>query len=92
MAAGKPDVMLLLMNKLIEDGNVLYKVLPSLFSQFDSISLSFDGICVTDHNFYILSYDIASGSEITPCNKICKPLVVYRFSRNVIMSITRLHT
>ena len=24
-----------------------------------------------------LSYDIASGSEITPCNKICKPLVVY---------------
>ena len=27
-----------------------------------------------------LSYDVASGSEITPCNKICKPLVVYRFS------------
>ena len=22
-----------------------------------------------------LSYDVASGSEITPCNKICKPLV-----------------
>ena len=31
----------------------------------------------------ILSYDVASGSEITPCNKICKPLVVYRFSGNV---------
>ena len=28
VAAGKPDVMLLLMNKLMEDGNVLYKVLP----------------------------------------------------------------
>ena len=27
----------------------------------------------------ILSYDVASGSEITPCNKIVKPLVVYRF-------------
>ena len=27
-----------------------------------------------------LSYDVASGSEITPCNKIDKPLVVYRFS------------
>ena len=39
-----------------------------------------------------LSYDVASGSEITPCNKICKPLVVYRFSGNVITSITTLHT
>ena len=29
---------------------------------------------------YILSYDVASGSEIMPCNKIDKPLVVYRFS------------
>ena len=27
----------------------------------------------------LLSYDLASGSEITPCNKIDKPLVVYRF-------------
>ena len=26
-----------------------------------------------------LSYDVASGSEIKPCNKIDKPLVVYRF-------------
>ena len=39
-----------------------------------------------------LSYDVASGSEITPCNKICKPLVVYRFSRNVMTSITTLRT
>ena len=30
-----------------------------------------------------LSYDIASGSEITPCNKINKPVVVYRFSGNI---------
>ena len=38
-----------------------------------------------------LSYDVASGSEITPCNKI-KPLVVNRFSGNVVTSITKLHT
>ena len=35
-----------------------------------------------------LSYDVASGSEITPYNKIDKPLVVYRFTGNVIRSIT----
>ena len=38
----------------------------------------------------ILSYDVASGSEITPCDKICKPLVVYRFTGNVMTSITTL--
>ena len=27
-----------------------------------------------------LSLDVAPGSDITPCNKIDKPLVVYRFS------------
>ena len=41
---------------------------------------------------YILSYDVASGSEITPCNKIDKPLVVYRFTGNVMTSITTLRT
>ena len=35
----------------------------------------------------VLSYDAASGSEITPCNKIDKPLVVYRFTGNVMTSI-----
>ena len=39
-----------------------------------------------------LSYDVASGSEITSCNKICKQLVVYRFSGNVMTSITTLRT
>ena len=37
-----------------------------------------------------LSYDVASGSEIMPCNEIDKPLVVYRFSGNVMTSITTL--
>ena len=39
-----------------------------------------------------LSYDVASMSEITPCNKIDKPLVVYRFTGNVMTSITTLRT
>ena len=39
-----------------------------------------------------LSYDGASEGEITPCNKIDKPLVVYRFTRNVMTSITTLRT
>ena len=39
-----------------------------------------------------LSDDVASGSEITLCNKICKPLVVYRFTGNVTTSITPLRT
>ena len=34
-----------------------------------------------------LSHGVASGSEITPCNKIDKPLVVYRFSGNVMTSM-----
>ena len=47
-------------------------------------------LCLPSYNS--LSYDVASGSEITPCNKICKPLVVYRFTGNVITSITTLRT
>ena len=38
-----------------------------------------------------LSYD-ASGSEITPCNKIDKLLVVYRFTGNVMTPMTTLRT
>ena len=30
--------------------------------------------------YIYLSYDVRSGSDITPCNKIHKPPVVYRFS------------
>ena len=39
-----------------------------------------------------LSYDVAPGSDITACNKIDKPLMVYRFSGNVMTSITTLRT
>ena len=45
------------------------------------------------HCKYInLSYDVALGTEIRPCNKIIKPLVVYRFTGNVMTSITTLRT
>ena len=40
----------------------------------------------------ILSYDVASGCDISPCNKVDKPLVVYRFTRNVMTSIKTLRT
>ena len=36
---------------------------------------------------FTLSYDVASGSDITPYNKIDKQLVVCRFSGNVMMYI-----
>ena len=50
--------------------------------------------CVLEQDllYAALSYDVASESEITPCNKICKPLVVYRFSGNVMTSKTTLRT
>ena len=35
----------------------------------------------TENN--VLSHDIASGSDITPCEKIDKPLVVYRFGNKM---------
>ena len=41
---------------------------------------------------YFIYHDIVSGGEITPCNKIDKPLVVYRFSGKIMTSITMLHT
>ena len=42
------------------------------------------------NNQMILSYNVASGGKITPCNKIDRPLLVYRFSGNVMTSITTL--
>ena len=42
--------------------------------------------------YFALSHDDASGSEIMSCNKIDKPLVVYRLSGNVTTSITTLRT
>ena len=38
----------------------------------------------------ILPHNVASESEITPCNTIDKPIVVYRFSGNAMTSIITL--
>ena len=38
----------------------------------------------------VLSHDVASGSNIMPCNKIDKPLVVYRVSGNIMTTIIML--
>ena len=35
-----------------------------------------DTTLVLNVAFILLSHDVASGSEITPCNKIAKPLVI----------------
>ena len=42
--------------------------------------------------FSFYHYNFASGSEIAPCDKIDKPLVVYIFSGDVMASITTLST
>ena len=56
--------------------------------------LAEDICCSQQVNSYsnFLSYDVASGSEITQCNKIDKPLVVYRIRGNVMTSIATLRT
>ena len=35
------------------------------------------------------NYDVVTGSEITPCNKIDKPLMVYIFSGNFMVYIIK---
>ena len=56
------------------------------------MGLSFCGCPIRGPLKNLLSYDVITGSEITPCNKIDKPLVVYRFSGTVMKSITMLRT
>ena len=46
----------------------------------------------SNNGLKILLYDVASGSELMPCNKIDTPLVAYRFWGNVMTSITTLRT
>ena len=59
---------------------------------FDGSVVSFYGVWSAHAYTHLLSYDVASGSEITPCNKIDKPQVVYRFTVYIMMSITSLRT
>ena len=46
--------------------------------------------CHMSNQYWSESHDVASENDITPCNKIDKPLVVYRFTGNVMTSIKTL--
>ena len=53
------------------------------FSKFNVVKFF-----IINHHYHN-NYDVAAfGSELTSCHKIDKPLVVYRFSGNVMASIT----
>ena len=40
-------------------------------------------VCSFYNVAYLLSHDVASGGDITSCNKIDKPLVIYKFGPTV---------
>ena len=67
-------------------------------AKYDKMVATQNTIVMVMHYFaryilkYYLSYDVASGSEITSCNKIDKPLFVYRFTGKVMTSISTLRT
>ena len=71
--------------------NYKYKVIKCLENNHTNHCTAKQIKYINCNKYYIyLSYDVVSGSEITPCNKIDKPLVVYRFTGNVMTSITTL--
>ena len=51
------------------------------------LTMGSTAICKNDFN-----HEFESESEITPCNKINKPVLVYRFTGNVMKSIKTLRT
>ena len=82
---GLPSILSLFRNEFNKFNNTRARMLDSIYHMTNTLKSHF-------WRKNVLSYDVASGSEITPCNKICKPLVVYRFSGNVTTSITTLRT
>ena len=47
-------------------------------------------VCSHLNGCMLFYHDVTSGSEITSCNKIDKTTKVYKFSGNIMMSITTL--
>ena len=68
--------------------NKVYTLLQSGSKVIKLPCTIFDAIGNLQFSVAYLSYDVASGSEITPCNKIDKPIVVYRFTGHVMTSRT----
>ena len=66
-------------------------VAASLFAHLNAITKSFCHLKLQLglSRFFTLFYHT---SEITPCNKIDKPLIVNRLSGNVMTSLSTLHT
>ena len=64
-------------------GHSLFDIFVKLFLK---LLIYIEYYITRDHNKEYLSYDVAYVSEITPCNKIDKQLVVYRFTGNVMTS------
>ena len=73
-----------------ENCHIIYLSYVYFFS--DKLTLSLFIYFILPIIYLHLSYGVTAGSEIKPCKKINKPLVVYRFSRNVMTSITMLST
>ena len=63
--------------------NKYFKQSEFKFSRYYCTNISCAGL-------FSLSHVVASVSDITPCNKIDKPLEVYRFVRNIMTSIITL--
>ena len=62
-------------------------MLRPVCGRLDKVASLFLYVCVPLYlsmNECLLSYDVTSGSEITLCNKMDKPLVVNQFTGNVI--------
>ena len=76
------------MHFIILSGLILVQSVCKGYQQRKKVTASKEKVLRKFH----LSYDVASGSEIMPCNKIDKPLVVYSFRGNVMKSITTLRT
>ena len=81
------------MDKEMEKGDLDIHLV--YFEDLKEVSLIFFIIfivlyCIVNNKIIVLYcivlYSVASGSEITPCNKIDKPLVVYRFSAKVMIA------
>ena len=66
--------------------------MKSILTNFCAMSTSGNVLFKIMTNYDSLSYEVVSGSEISPCNKIDKSLVVYKFTGNVTTSITMLLT
>ena len=73
--------------KYIEDVLTLQTHVSRLNHRYFTLFKQVINPCHAEH--FILSHDITSWSDSTPCINMDRPLVVYRYSGNVMTSIKR---